>query len=294
MWNFTFLFYICPNLYKIMDKLSYYCFDLDDNLLKMPTLINMLALINGEWIPVKITTAQFSLVRKDHNNWKLDENAFNEFSDDGVRGKKAFINDLQIAIGAVQYPTKPSAYASKSWDKFIEAILDGALISIITARGHSGETLRSGVEWIIDNYLTDEQRIIVYNNCVKFYETLLAPYGIYAFDKTKITNTRYVSKWLDSCGFYGVSNPNFINSNPGTGIISPEYGKEVALKDFIAKCDTYAKKMNIPFEAGMSDDDIGNIMHIKTVLSELIKMYPTSKFTLFDTSNGGYIKTSIK
>lgn len=276
-----------------MDKLSYYCFDWDDNLLKMPTLINMLALVDNQWQPVKITTAQFAQVRKDHTNWKLDQNAFDEFSDIGIRGRRGFLSDIQVAIGDVQYPEKPLAYASKSWDKFIQAILDGALISIITARGHSPQTLREGVAWIIDNYLTDEQRAIVYKNCVKFYETLLAPYGLYAFDPKSITGSRYVSKWLDSCGFYAVSHIDFIKNNPGTSLESPEYGKEVALKDFIARCDVYSKKMNIPFEAGMSDDDNGNILHIKTVLSELIQMYPDCKFTLFDTSNGGYVKTTI-
>jgi hypothetical protein len=282
-----------------MKKLSYYCFDLDDNLLKMPTLIKMEALVDNAWQPVFITTAQFSNVRKDFDNWKLGDNAFAEFSDTGIRGDYALINDLGIAIGGSKYPTNPISIASKSWNKFIEAILDGSIISIITARGHSQKTLRNGIEWIIDNYFTYNEHEIIYNNSVKFYDLC---HTCQDFDTTtlsfglgeSIAKSKYVSNWLDSCGFYAVSNPNFINDNPGTKIDSPEYGKEIALKDFVFKCAQYSKKVNIPFEAGMSDDDIGNVLHIKTVLSELIKMYPNSKFTLFDTSNGGYVKTIIE
>jgi hypothetical protein len=44
----------------------------------------------------------------------------------------------------------------------------------------------------------------------------------------------------------------------------------------------------------MSDDDLKNVLHMKTVLSELKKLYPESELTIIDTSKGGYKKTDIK
>jgi hypothetical protein len=45
-----------------------------------------------------------------------------------------------------------------SWKKFINVLENGYLFTLITARGHGPEAIRKGIEWIIDNYLTDEQK----------------------------------------------------------------------------------------------------------------------------------------
>jgi hypothetical protein len=42
--------------------------------------------------------------------------------------------------------------------KFINVLENGYLFALITARGHGPEAIRKGIEWIIDNYLTDEQK----------------------------------------------------------------------------------------------------------------------------------------
>jgi len=279
-----------------IDKLSYYCFDFDDNLLTMPTLIGAEIYTDGIWVPHKISTGKFALIRNNQDNWRLSSDPFSEFSDNGKRGNDAFIEDLIVAIGGSKYPVSPLFRASRSWDKFIEAILDASVISIITARGHKAETLRRGVEWVIDNYLLEPERIIIIENSKKYYDVFNTSLIEHGDDRDEITNSnnRYISKWLDVCGFYGVSNIDFINKHKTSGAESPEIGKEIALKEFIHRCKKYADQLGFGFEAGMSDDDMGNLLHMKTVLSELKSMYPDGKFSLIDTSGGGYSKTIIE
>lgn len=277
-----------------IEKLSYYCFDFDDNLLNMPTLINAQLYSDGIWTPHKISTAKFALIRTDRENWRLDDNPFNEFSDSGDRGSNAFVDDLIFAIGNTKYPTDPLHKASRSWDKFIEAILDASIISIITARGHRPDTLRLGIEWIINNYLNESERFILIQNSKKYFEMFddILEFTAETTASTD-TNNKYIKQWLDVCGFYGVSHEDFINKHKSFGADSPEIGKEIALKEFVHRCKKYADQLGLKFEAGMSDDDMGNLLHMKTVLSELKQMYPDSKFSLIDTSGGGYLKTII-
>jgi hypothetical protein len=244
--------------------LEYYCFDWDDNLLSMPTKINMEHKVGDEWIFNPVSTEHFAEIRSDKENWRPAQGAFIEFSDDGPRGDSAFLEDMKSAIGGAKSPQDPQKKAP-SWDKFIQCLENGSLFSIITARAHKPETLRKGVEWIIDNYLSYDQKRTMYNNCLSFYYIFGGP---------------------------GKFQPTYEKHKSG-GAESPEVGKEIALKEFIAKAASFANQIGVRFKAGMSDDDLKNVLHMTTVLSELKKMYPDAEFTMFDTSKGGYQKKDI-
>lgn len=250
-------------------------------------------LVDDKWIPTQVSTEHFAEIRNDKENWRLGQNPFIEFCDDGPRGDNAFIEDMQEAMGGVKYPQQPVKKAP-SWDKFIECLTGGNMFAIITARGHKPETIRKGVEWIIDNYLDNNQKESMYNNCLKFH------YLFGEEDKhERIPNLENISKhkliqsWLEHCGYYGVSYKGFIEKHKSGGAESPEKGKEIAIKEFIQKCAKFASSIGANFKAGMSDDDMRNVMHMKTVLSELKDMYPGSEMSVFDTSKGGYEKTDL-
>ena len=67
---------------KTSEYLLYYAFDWDDNILNMPTKIHMEHLVDGQWIPTEVSTAEFAEVRNDKDNWKINyANAFIEFND---------------------------------------------------------------------------------------------------------------------------------------------------------------------------------------------------------------------
>lgn len=272
--------------------LEYYAFDWDDNLLCMPTKINMEHKVGQDWESHAVSTEHFAEIRSDIENWRPAPNAFIEFGDGGPRGESAFIEDMMSAIGGATHPQDPLKKAP-SWDKFIECLENGSLFSIITARSHKPETLRRGVEWIIDNYLSFEQKRTMYNNCLSFYYIFGGP-GRFEPSYENISKHPLIKGWLDNCGFYGVSYKGFIEKNASGGAESPEKGKEIALKEFVSKAGDFARKLGVKFKAGMSDDDLKNVLHMKTVLSDLKQMYPEGEFASIDTSKGGYVKKMIE
>jgi hypothetical protein len=78
--------------------IKFYTFDWDDNILNMPTVIHMERLVDDEWIPTTVSTAEFAEVRSDSVNWRLGSEPFSEFRDSGPRGENAFIEDMKTAI----------------------------------------------------------------------------------------------------------------------------------------------------------------------------------------------------
>jgi len=146
------------------DVLLYYAFDWDDNILRMPTMIRLEKRVGDEWIPTDVSTAEFAEVRSDKDNYRFlnqsPDEAFSNFRDTGPSGPGIFLEDTKKAISSSRF--------APAWNDFIECLSNGSLFAIITARGHESESMRKGVEWIIDNVLTEEQLYQMYNNLLKF------------------------------------------------------------------------------------------------------------------------------
>jgi hypothetical protein len=240
------------------DYLLYYAFDWDDNILNMPTKIHMDHLVNGEWVPTEVSTAEFAEVRNDKDNWRIDYNvAFIEFRDQGERGDNAFLEDTKTAIS--------QGKLGPAWDDFIECLSNGSIFAIITARGHESGPMRKGIEWIIDNVLTEDQIYQMYNQLVKYS---------YIFGETNVeyerilrgqpSQNKLVKLYLDSCEYVGVSSPS-----RGGSPDNPEKAKEDALLDFKAKVNDYAKNVGISAKIGFSDDDLKNVKHIEDLIDSL-------------------------
>jgi hypothetical protein len=224
----------------------------------MPTKIHMDHLVDGEWIPTKVSTAEFAEVRNDKDNWRIDYDiAFNEFRDQGERGDNAFLEDTKSAISQGKF--------GPAWSDFIECLSNGSVFAIITARGHEAPAMRKGIEWIIDNVLTEEQLYQMYNQLLKFS---------YIFGETNIENERILrgqpsknilmSSYLDSCEYVGVSSPS-----RGGSPDNPEKAKEDALLEFKSKVNDYAQKVGISAKIGFSDDDLKNVKHIEDLIDSL-------------------------
>jgi hypothetical protein len=243
---------------KDSEYLLYYAFDWDDNILNMPTKIHMEHLVDGKWIPKSVSTAEFADFRNDKENWRVDYNvAFVDFRDQGERGDKAFLEDTKTAIS--------QGKLGPAWDDFIECLSNGSIFAIITARGHEAPAMRMGIEWIIDNILTEEQLYQMYNQLMKYS---------YFFGDTNVENERIlrgqpskntlISSYLDSCEYVGVSSPS-----RGGSPANPEKAKEDALLDFKAKVNDYAQNVGISAKIGFSDDDLGNVKHIEDLIDNL-------------------------
>jgi hypothetical protein len=240
--------------------LLYYAFDFDDNILFMPTKIHMDNLVDGEWIPTSVSTADFAKVRTDKENWRIRNNdpdeAFSEFRDFGPRGETAFLEDVKSAIS--QNKLGPS------WDDFIECLVNGSIFSIITARGHESEPMRVGIEWIIDNVLTDDNIYEMHNNLLKFAYLFREEGEFDRILKGKPSENELVKLYLDNCDFIGVSAPS-----KGGSPDNPEKAKEEALLEFKAKIDKFAATLGVKAKIGFSDDDLGNVKHVEDLIDNL-------------------------
>lgn len=240
--------------------LLYYAFDWDDNILRMPTMIRMEKKVGEDWVPTEVSTADFAQVRSDIQNWRIFDNnpdeAYANFRDTGPMGGDIFLEDTKKAISAGRF--------APAWEDFVECLSNGSLFAIITARGHESESMRKGVEWIIDNVLTEEQLYNMYNNLLKFSYF----YDI-STDNERIlkgvpSQNELVKLYLDNCDFIGVSAPS-----RGGSAANPEKAKEDALLQFKSKVDKFAGQLGMKAMIGFSDDDLGNVAHIEDLADRL-------------------------
>lgn len=240
--------------------LLYYAFDWDDNILNMTTVIHMEHLVDGEWVPEDVSTSRFAEVRNDKDNWRIlggdPELAFSEFRDNGPRGDVAFLEDVKESIS--------NGKLGPAWEDFIECLSEGALFAIITARGHEAPAMRKGVEWIIDNELSEEQLYSMYNNLLKFAYLFKDESDYPRLLKGQPSKDRLVSLYLDNCDFVGVSAPS-----RGGSPANPEKAKEDALMQFKSKINNFAEKLGFDAKVGFSDDDLGNVKHIEDLVDNL-------------------------
>jgi hypothetical protein len=248
-------------------ELHYSAFDWDDNILHMPTTILMDQKVGDKWLPVEISTAKFATVRNDKENYRLRDNnpelAFSGFRDTGSRGQKAFIEDVKKAVNEKLY--------APSWDAFIKTLSEGAIFAIITARGHEPETIREGVEYIINNVMTEEQKFLMYSHCLK-NAYLFSRQDVDSFDrlpKGEITKTPLIKLYLDSCDYYGVSSDSFKKDFGQGSASNPEYAKELALDRFVKKCNDFGSKVGAKsVSIAFSDDDPKNVEHVQKFFKE--------------------------
>jgi len=242
---------------KDPDYLLYYAFDWDDNILRMPTVIHMEKREGDSWIPVDVSTAEFAIVRNDLENYRVVSDAFCEFRDAGPRGDDAFLIDVKNAISQNRF--------GPAWEDFIECLTHGSIFAIITARGHESAAMRKGIEYIIDEILSQEQQEQMYNYLLK-YAYMYREDGYDRILKGKPSQNDLVKKYLDMCDLVGVSAPS-----RGGSPESPETAKEDALMEFKDKVNKFAESIGIDAKIGFSDDDVKNVKHIEDLVGNLNK-----------------------
>lgn len=258
-----------------IDILKYYIFDVDDNLLFMETPLHFQHFENGKWVSKDITPQEFAQVRKkyptdymDNNEWKGDPKySFVEFRDYGPRGPNAFVEDVKKTIEHKSF--------GPSWEIFLNVLREGRLFAIVTTRGHEPSTLRSAVEYIINNVLTQEDQEEMIKNITSFNNY----FGIVTDD--------IIKQYLSQCYFIGLFSQAF-QDEFGYSPQGPKLnqGKQDAINKFVNYVRDYAKRTKLPLKVGFSDDDVNFSKAAKELFMKMEKSldFPEN-FYVFDTSD---------
>ena len=301
---------------EVTPDMKYYAFDWDDNLMYMPTKIMVMTENEDE---IGMSTEDFAEHRhqigvedftyKGSTIVGYSPNPFIYFRE---KGENKFIIDSMIA------PVGPS------WNDFVECLNGGSLFAIITARGHSPQTLRRALfNLIAKNHNGINKNEIIKN--LKIYHEM--------FSKSKnlkedIDNKKFqadfngsdlIIDYLSRCLMAPVTYGQGSAANP-------EQGKKIALKKFINDCRQNAKdliqslldnnpnlklsdivpkfKNDVSFnevmdnididefitqnvKIGFSDDDLKNVEAQRDMLSQ---EYPNEPINVYYTKGGEKIK----
>ena len=209
--------------------MKYYAFDWDDNLMFMPTKI-YLKDKNGN--SVGMSTEDFAehrteigVVPFNYNNITIVDFDDNPFRDFKVAGDKNFLRDSMVA------QTGPA------WFDFVEAINNGSVFAIITARGHTPIILKEAVYRLIklNKHGLNSSKLI--RNLKKYRELA---------DEVLLSNDELIRSYLDAMETF----VRYIK------LLSHRLQKKAFMKNKISNYFT----PNI----GFSDDDIRNVEKMKT------------------------------
>ena len=252
--------------------LKYYAFDWDDNIVHMPTKIIVKDEDGNE---VGMSTDDFAEHRHHIGKKPFDykgqtivgfaENPFRNFRTEG---------DKDFLVDAMRATTGPA------FDDFKEAINNGSIFSIITARGHNPNTLKQAVyNYIIDGFHGIDKDQLIKN--LKKYRTFV--------DEDDMSDKELIKSYLELNKYHPVS------FGDEKGAQNPEEAKVHAMDDFVNYIKAMAAVLNkkaylkndisnkfVPAKPtiGFSDDDIRNVevmnKHFKDKPDNIVKTYSTA------------------
>lgn len=258
-------------------RTSFYFFDFDDNIMFLDTPIFIINRNTGK--PRRLTTGEFANIQpqlgqsgKYRDYAIFDEiiesdrygrlhGSFNNFRDiprDELKPgqKQHFVADVEKAIGSGD----PKSWQAPSWDLFVHACQKQRPISIITARGHSPETIKAGVRVLVDGSLIPQE-----------------PNYLAVFPVTNDDVCRELCRGQQEAA-------NLKNSTPAL--------KRIAIRKSVdSAIAQYGPEPEHRF--GMSDDDPQNVDLIIKAMSDCKQKYPDKRFFVIDTHAGEMVKLEV-
>jgi len=249
-------------------ELRYSIFDWDDNILIMDTKIYLYHYEDSEWVKKGVSTSEFVKI-KDNNwkGWKMEDDAFIDFVDNGPKGNDIFLIDVIESIKKRKF--------GPSWNNFIETLINGELFAIVTTRGHESDSIKKAVEYIIYSYLDMNQQDTMLRNLLKYK-------GIFNEDFEYL-----VDEYLDNCYFIGVMS-NYFKLLIGdytdySGKI--HLAKKKAVSYVIRQFSKYGEMIDADVKIGFSDDDNKYSSAVQYLFINNKELFDNMDFYVFDTSN---------
>lgn len=236
---------------QLKPTMKYYAFDWDDNLMYMPTKIY---LKDDDGNSVGMSTEDFAEYRSEigkepfeyegHTIVGYDDDAFRDFK---VTGDKKFLTDSMSA------PTGPA------WDDFVEAVNNGSIFAIITARGHTPSILKNAIYNLIIKNKHGLNKDEIVKNLRKYRDIS---------DEDELSDDELLRTYLEMCKYHPVSFGEGSAANP-------EELKVSAMKQFMEYVRNLSQRLQekaymknkisnyfTPY-IGFSDDDLKNVEAMK-------------------------------
>ena len=252
--------------------LKYYAFDWDDNIVHMPTKILVKDESGNE---VGMSTDDFAEFRhqigKESFNYKgntivgYSDSPFRNFRTDG---------DKDFLVDAMRAKEGPA------FDDFREAINNGSIFAIITARGHNPNTIKEAIyNYIIEGFNGIDKDELVKN--LKKYRSFIG--------EDEMSDEELIKSYLELNKYHPVS------FGDDKGAVNPEEAKVEAMETFVNYIKAMAAVLNKRaflkkdisnkfnpdnLSIGFSDDDPKNIevmqKHFKNKPDNIVKTYSTA------------------
>jgi len=234
---------------------SFYFFDIDDNLLFLPTCIY---LWNAETRTEKpVSSGEFAAVQNllgrpgPWQAWSIFDGTFRDFRDAvGVPlEQQSFIRDLTAALDGT------AEWRGPSWPLLVHAADKGRAIAMVTARGHAPETIEAGLA------------LLVKRGLLKAAPPIL---GIYT-----VTNAEVRAR-------VGADDPAM--TVPSVKKLAIRHAVRTAVTEYGA---------NFPHRFGMSDDDPNNVVLAISAMRDCKLDYPDKRFFVINTNHQEFVKLEI-
>jgi hypothetical protein len=245
---------------------SFYFFDFDDNVASLKTTIVIFHRHSGH--ELQLSSVQYYKVKHlvgvpgteyaDYVfNFQCERTgSYRNFRDLEVNScdmnsvKQPFIRDIETILALPDREWK-----APSWDFFHYATFNQRAISIITARGHEVETIKTGID-------------------------LLVKHG-------------HIGHRPNYLGIYPVSNPQIRKELGDENLTKtiPQLKKMAIKKSVYQAINLYGEDR--PHRFGMSDDDPHNVALISEAMFDLKKELPHMSFFVIDTGDGQLVKREV-
>jgi len=244
---------------------SFYFFDLDDNVLNLPTPLFVFNKKDGS--ELSITTREFANISHQlgtSGRWQdfeerfdPDSGSFRRFRQkkigivDKLLGKKQPI--LEDLLSALKQPV--DTWRGPSWNFFWHAVHNARPLSIITARGHHPDTMKLGIRQLVkQGHLSREPNY-------------LSLFPVSHFDVRKELG--------DHDGSWHTAKL-----------------KQLAIQKSVREAFRIYG-FNPAHRFGMSDDDPTNVKLIVEAMQELKREFPENSFFVIDTQGGQMHKQEV-
>lgn len=246
------------------ESVSFYFFDLDDNTFFLETKIFIKNLKTGEMVPV--STHKFAEIRNllgKGGAWKdFDPKAsYKNFRDRNEAGEKEYlVEDIEHAM------SQPiEKWQGPAFRLFQHACEQQRPLGIVTARGHSRETIKAGIKVMVDaGFLSQAPNYL----------------GVYA-----VSNDDIRKELIESAN--DEQRKAIENESDATSQL-----KRIAINNLVDMAlEEYGAYPEHRF--GMSDDDPMNVDLIIKAMCECKTKYPDKRFFVINTHKGEHVKLEV-